>query len=75
MGEFAAKNSTIRVFHANQHIRQQVCFFFFFFLSVLFSLRTDEMCFFALFLQIVDPVGYRLEDQKSGTVELAFLRS
>ena len=44
---------------------------FLFFLSCFFSLKTDEI-FFVLFFQIVDSVGYSLEDQKSGTVELAF---
>ena len=33
VGEFEAKKSKIRVFHANQHVGQQVCFGFFFLLE------------------------------------------
>ena len=75
MGEFEAKKSKIRVFHADHHVITMLdsrrVLSFLFFLSCFFSLRTDEM-FFVLFLQFVDSVGYCLEDQKSGTVELAF---
>ena len=36
MGEFEANKLKIRVFHTNQHIRQQVWFFFLFFVESLF---------------------------------------
>ena len=36
VGEFEAKKSKIRVFHANQHVGQQVCALFFFFAHLFF---------------------------------------
>ena len=47
VGEFEAKKSKIRVFHANQHVgQQQVCSFSLFFRAFPFFLRTDEMSLF-----------------------------
>ena len=60
VGEFEAKKSKIRVFHANQHVGQQVCVFF------CVSLGDERY----LFLQTVESVSYRLEDLKSGTVKV-----
>ena len=40
MGEFEAKKSKIRVFHADHHVGQQVCAFFSF-LLVVFLLLED----------------------------------
>ena len=42
VGEFEAKKSKIRVFHANQHVGQQVCFIAF----GVFLLRADGIDFF-----------------------------
>jgi hypothetical protein len=47
VGEFEAKKSKVRVFHANQHVGQQVCCFFL--VHLFFSLGTDEMFFVFVF--------------------------